>query len=227
MKTALQYSLRFVRNTLLFAAVFTGVFFISEWILSHCPVNQNEVKSGEVEIFVLSNGLHSDLVFPIDNADMNWLNFFSYSHTQSKDTGFKYVAVGWGDRAFYLETPEWDDVKFSTVFKATIGISKAAIHATFYKSMQTGKRCKSIHLNHTQYRKLVMYVLSYLELNQKQTRPLIFPKGYGKNEAFYAAHGTYSMFYSCNTWVNNALKTCGQKACIWTIFDSGILNQYP
>jgi hypothetical protein len=49
---------------------------------------------------------------------------------------------------------------------------------------------------------------------------------YGDNDAFYEAIGSYNLFKTCNTWTNNALKSCGQKACFWTPFESGIFYQY-
>ena len=49
---------------------------------------------------------------------------------------------------------------------------------------------------------------------------------YGKNDAFYEATGRYSLFHTCNTWTNNALKIAGQKACVWTPFDTGIFYHY-
>jgi hypothetical protein len=49
---------------------------------------------------------------------------------------------------------------------------------------------------------------------------------YGKTDAFYEAIGSYSLFHTCNSWTNNALKISGQKACLWTPAQSGIFNQY-
>ncbi|MFP3836064.1 DUF2459 domain-containing protein, partial [Chryseobacterium sp. SIMBA_028] len=46
------------------------------------------------------------------------------------------------------------------------------------------------------------------------------------NDAFYDAKGTYSFFYTCNTWANNALKAAGQKAALWTPSDFGIFQHY-
>lgn len=48
---------------------------------------------------------------------------------------------------------------------------------------------------------------------------------YGKTDAFYEAKGKYSLFKTCNTWTNNALKASEQRACVWTIFQSGIFYQ--
>ncbi|HXU27639.1 MAG TPA: DUF2459 domain-containing protein, partial [Bacteroidia bacterium] len=48
----------------------------------------------------------------------------------------------------------------------------------------------------------------------------------GDNDSFYEAVGVYGLFYTCNTWANNGLKYCGQKACLWTPFEKGIFYQY-
>lgn len=49
---------------------------------------------------------------------------------------------------------------------------------------------------------------------------------YGLTDAFYDGVGRYNLFRTCNTWTNDALKACGQKACWWTPFDTGIFRQY-
>ena len=49
---------------------------------------------------------------------------------------------------------------------------------------------------------------------------------YGQHDAFYEAIGGYSLFKTCNTWANNALKTSGQRCCLWTPFDTGIFLKH-
>ena len=49
---------------------------------------------------------------------------------------------------------------------------------------------------------------------------------YGNSDAFYDATGSYSLFHTCNSWTNNALKAAGMKASVWTPFDKGIFHQY-
>ena len=49
---------------------------------------------------------------------------------------------------------------------------------------------------------------------------------YGQKDAFYEAKGSYSLFYTCNTWANNALKAANQKASLWTVYDKGIFCHY-
>ena len=45
-------------------------------------------------------------------------------------------------------------------------------------------------------------------------------------DAFYDAKGKYSLFYTCNTWANCALKAANQKASLWTVYDKGIFCHY-
>ncbi|HSQ41200.1 MAG TPA: DUF2459 domain-containing protein [Fibrobacteraceae bacterium] len=48
----------------------------------------------------------------------------------------------------------------------------------------------------------------------------------GETDALYEATGKYSLFNTCNTWVNRGLKKCGQWACLWTPFEEGVFQQY-
>ena len=49
---------------------------------------------------------------------------------------------------------------------------------------------------------------------------------YPQLNSFYEAKGSYSFFYTCNTWANNGLKAMGQKAALWTPSDFGIFQHY-
>jgi hypothetical protein len=49
---------------------------------------------------------------------------------------------------------------------------------------------------------------------------------YGKNDIFYEAKGSYSLFYTCNSWANQALKAASQKAALHTLTDTGIFRNY-
>ena len=49
---------------------------------------------------------------------------------------------------------------------------------------------------------------------------------YGNNDAFYEAKGSYSLFFTCNTWAANALKTAKKEAPLWTATQQGIFYHY-
>ena len=135
-----------------------------------------------------------------------------------------YIAFGWGDKGFYLDTPEWSDLKASTALKAAFGVSSSAMHTTFFKQLHEGEDCKRILISQENYQKLVNYISDSFS---DPIRPQwIEGHSYGKKDAFYEAKGSYSLFYTCNTWANNALKAANQKASLWTVYDKGIFCHY-
>lgn len=54
----------------------------------------------DITAYILSNGVHTDLVLPARNDVFNWNNFVNPVHTLSKDSTAAFVAFGWGDKGF-------------------------------------------------------------------------------------------------------------------------------
>ncbi len=176
----------------------------------------------------MTNGVHTDLVVPIQSPQFDWSKEVPFSNTVSKRTDFKYLAVGWGDKGFYLETPTWSQLKPSVAFRAAFWLSKSAMHCTFYDQMKEGKDCKKILITTKQYEDLIRYIRAKFDRDENGKLIFIPTKAvYGKDDAFYDAKGSYSFLYTCNTWANNGLKAAGQKAALWTPSDFGIFQHYP
>ncbi|HKC69472.1 MAG TPA: TIGR02117 family protein, partial [Bacteroidia bacterium] len=175
---------------------------------------------------ILSNGVHTDIVLPIICEGTDWSRLIKFEHTLAKDTAMKYIAFGWGDKGFYLETPEWADLKARVAFKAMFYLGQSAMHTTFYKEMHEDERCVKIAISREAFEQLKTYIINRFQLSENGNVMHIKNHSYGDYDAFYEAKGSYGLFYTCNTWVNNGLKSCGQKACLWTPFDKGIFYQY-
>jgi uncharacterized protein (TIGR02117 family) len=196
--------------------------------LGRIAVNSEVTEKPEVTIYILTNGLHTDLVLPIRNQIKDWSTTIKAAHTTGKDSTANFVAFGWGDKGFYLETPTWADLKCSTAFSAAFGLSRSAMHTTFYKTIREDAHCKKIQISYQHYQQLVAYVSKSFQTSQQgEFIPISTKANYGNNDAFYEGVGSYSLFHTCNTWANNGLKACGQKASLWTPFDKGIFYHYP
>ncbi|WP_183572864.1 TIGR02117 family protein [Mucilaginibacter sp. X5P1] len=207
--------------------LFISVYLFAVFVLSMIPVTKEPGTSNDVAIYILTNGDHTDVVVPVKNAVKDWSTEVKYQNTISRDTTAKYVALGWGDKGFYLNTPTWAQLKFSVAFKAAFALSTSAIHATFCNTPQPGTNCKKIMISNNQYALLVAYVDSSFKRDAKGNIINIKTNAnYDSHDAFYEAKGSYNLFYTCNTWANNALKACGQRACLWTPYDRGIFYQY-
>jgi len=214
---------------------YIGIFFLTliaygllVTLMSYVTINDKETTNDEpkVDIYILSNGVHTDVVVPVKNEYYDWSKQIKFEHTKAKDSTAKYLAMGWGDRGFYLETPTWEDLKVSTALKAATGISSSALHTTFYKAMREDAYCKKIQINSNDYKKLILFINDSFETKSGENIKIETDAVYGKNDIFYEAKGSYSLFYTCNSWANQALKSANQKAALHTLTDTGIFRHY-
>src|SRR5574344_561500 len=106
--------------------LFVVVYLLSETILSKITTNYSKNENLDYEIFIKSNGVHTDVVLPIKSDVINWFDFFSSSDTLSKRDDFSYISIGWGDKGFYLDTPTWADLKVKTAVVAALGLGSTA-----------------------------------------------------------------------------------------------------
>jgi uncharacterized protein (TIGR02117 family) len=221
---------RILKFTLMGISAFAGfvlIYLAAAWGLSRIAVNEEAVPGKDITIYILSNGVHTDIVVPVKSEVIDWSKTVRFEHTTGRDTTAQFVGFGWDDKGFYLETPTWADLKFSVAFKAAFALSKSAIHATFHHQMQEDEQCRSIKIGVKEYRQLTEYITGSFQ--KTETGELMYiptNANYGTTDAFYEAVGSYSLFHTCNTWANNALKACGQKASLWTPFDTGIFYHY-
>lgn len=206
-------------------SLFTYLLIVT--LLSFVSVNEDLVENQkEIPIYILTNGVHTDIVLPIKNEYHDWTSQLKFEHTKSKDTTYQFVALGWGDKGFYLETPTWADLKASTAVKAATGLSSSAMHVTFYKNLKENKSCKKIQISLENYKKMIAFINESFQTKSGEFLKIETDAVYGKHDVFYEANGSYSLFYTCNSWVNQALKAANQKAALWTISDSGIFRHY-
>ena len=219
--------LLFIGKALLGFIAFILLYLLSAYSLSRITVDREAGSQEDVAIYIKTNGVHTDIVVPTRNEQMDWSKEIKYSNTRSSDTSFQYLAMGWGDKGFYLQTPNWSDLKASVAFKAAFALSTTAIHATYYSEMREGDACKKIMISKEQYSRLLNYIThSFQKDSSGHMINIKTNANYGKTDAFYEATGSYSMFHTCNTWANDGLKASGQKCCLWTAFDTGIFLKY-
>lgn len=218
----LQFIFKLFEGILLFISGYLTCVYIFALII----VNDDNIalsSEPKIEIFLHSNGVHTDIVVPTKNRFIDWTKFVDPSETKSGKTNYKWTAFGWGDKGFYLETPTWAELKPSIAFNAMFGLSKTAMHVSFYSLIKESPNCKKADISISQY----MLLIQNIKNQFKETKPQrLSGKHYNSNDSFYNAKGTYHIFKTCNTWVNQTLKNSKMKACLWTPFDRGILNIY-
>jgi len=102
---------------------FCVLYIVAEYSLSRISAPRKNIDEEKtIQVFVQSNGVHTDIVLPVVNEEMDWSQLFPYGNTVGKHSGYRYVGIGWGDKGFYVDTPEWKDLKASTAFVAAFGL---------------------------------------------------------------------------------------------------------
>jgi uncharacterized protein (TIGR02117 family) len=204
------------------------LYFVSAFGLSSITVNSGfkQYEKKDVEIHILTNGVHTDLVLPFRNQYMDWSKYVKPTDTRSKKPSAVNVAFGWGDKGFYLDTKTWADLKFSTAFNAVFYLSSSAMHVTFYNGLGESESCRKICISKESYLRLTNYIIESFSPDSLGVPRQITGASYSDNDSFYEAKGKYGLFFTCNTWANKGLKKANLKACLWTPFDTGIFKKY-
>ena len=203
---------------LYFLLIPTGYVIIS-LILSYITVNKTELSLRDnKEIYLSSNGVHLAVIIQINNINNELLKDLKYTQNE------KYFSFGWGDENFYLNTPTWNDLTFGNAFKALFIKGSTLIHLTRY--IYKRKSWIKIKITDTELNKLNQFISESFKKGTNGRKIIIKNRGYSTNDDFYKAVGRYSLFNTCNSWVNRAFKESGLKACYWTPFAFGLMNKY-
>jgi uncharacterized protein (TIGR02117 family) len=198
-------------------------------LLTVIPANRSAVQpESGVTIFIKSNGVHTDLVLPTENKLYNWNTKIFPEDFSPMNGKSQWTAFGWGDKGFYLYTPNWSDLKASTAFNALFTGSPTAMHISVYGyTPEESIKTKKITLTEEQYKTLCEYVFKSFQKDGKENFILI--RGYhynGVNDNFYEAEGKYHLFNTCNNWTNSALKAAGVKTAFWAPFDKCVFYHF-
>ena len=83
-------------------------------LLGFIPINGDYAlppADDRVRIFIRSNEIHTDVVLPTVHPGLgiDWRELFPPAHFDGDVEPAPYVAVGWGNRRFFVETPTWAD----------------------------------------------------------------------------------------------------------------------
>ena len=228
-KKILRFLLKFIAWFFVIFIAAILLYFLVYFILSRMTVKAEKTNNPTIVVYLMNSGVHTDFVLPVSNEHVDWRRYFPIENTKEKDTSLTFIAIGWGDKDFYLNTPEWADLTLKTAVSAGLGLGTSAVHATYHASILKDRPTVKLTMTVNQYKRLIKYITGSLKFNKNKETILLIPNFKNvlkKNDAYYDAKQSYSIILSCNTWINNGLKASGQKACVWTSLPQGILYQY-
>lgn len=205
---------------------FIILYWFSERLFSHIAVSEEVVSNPTELVYMTSNGVHTDFILPIRHGKKNWGQDLCIADELAKDTTRHYLAFGWGHKEFFLKTKSWDDLTVGVALRSTFHVGTAAMHVMQVAAPDTNNAMViPLLLTKAQYHKLEQYI--YKSFTRKENQCMMIQQHpYGERNFFFDSDYSYGLFYTCNSWTNDGLKACGQKATIWAAFKDGIYARY-
>lgn len=208
--------LRFVLKTLAVILGLLCVYLMIAFICGVIGVGKKDLDCEPVHtVYLVSNEIHLNLVIPVDLLD-----------TGIKDgldlpPEVQFLSFGWGDKEFYIKTPTWDDLEAGVALRAVFVPSASAIHTTYYRN--TTSHWIPFSLCDTQLEQLNTYIQESFDRDDNGGIIEIPHSGYTQNDRFFEARGMYSLFNTCNDWINRGLKEADVRTALWSPFKYGVL----
>lgn len=217
---------------LLVVLIAAPVFYLLvAWTLGMLPVNADwrptPEEQGGVPVWVRTNGVHADLVLPAQTPHDFTREF---PRQQLIDLArepallpFGWIAFGWGDRAFYLTTPTWADLRAGTAWRALTAQGPSAMHVEYLRRPEDFD-VRLLLLSEDEYARLVTFIRAGFQRDAAGAPVRIDHPGYGATDAFYEGVGSYSAVLTSNEWVRRALEHAGVRTARWSPFDRALLH---
>jgi len=212
-----------VPGALLVYLLLAGVFGLIE---VNRDFRSSTVAEGGVAIYVRTNGVHADIVLPTQVHGHDWSNAFPPSQMRSLAEPAAWIAFGWGDRAFMLETPTWRDFRLGTALKALAGVGPGAMHVE-YVAQPYDFDVSELLISREQHVRLVAAIRRSFRRGADGSPIRIDAPGYFVTDAFYEAIPTYSLRFTCNEWVRSVLSDSGLPAPAWAPFERTLFWYLP
>ncbi|MEO6580157.1 MAG: TIGR02117 family protein [Sphingomicrobium sp.] len=201
-----------------------ALFLIAALLGGLISVNRAWIEPNNgITIYIADNGIHADLVLPVQAAGLDWSPLVPRSDMASPPPSAQWIAFGAGERHVYLDTPTWSDLSVRTAWAGVAG-GERVIHAEYVSDPAYAAR--EIRLTPEQYRRLWAAVRASFVLDRKGRPTRIAHPGYGPSDAFYDGVGRASAVQTCNQWLASRLRLAGIQAPLWSPFVEGLVWRY-
>ena len=196
---------------------FPVLYLLAALLLGTIPANPGweEAKQG-VTIYLRTNGVHTWIMVPSVTPEMDWRPLTPASHLRDPAQGGDHVAIGYGNRTFYLETPTWGDLTMKNAFLAAFGSGRSLMHADHDLAPRPNEYQRPLVLSHDEYARLVAFMQASFQRDaQGRTIPLL-GRGYAANDMFYEGGRALQRLLDLQRWTGGRFAEPGVRTGRWT-----------
>lgn len=200
------------------------LYFLAALVGGLIPANAGWKQPREgITIFVETNGVHTWIVMPSLRPEIDWRRLAPASDLKDPRHAGDHVAIGYGNRDFYLNTPAWKDLTVRRALGAAFGNGPSLLHVYHEHGPGPSADRRPIILNPAQYRQLAAAIASSFATGADGRTIPLRGRGYGASDVFYEAKGSYNLFATCNEWSGARLREAGVRTGRWTPFSQSIM----
>jgi uncharacterized protein (TIGR02117 family) len=189
------------RRSLLGACLAAGTAHVLPGCGSTASPTYQEARGDGVTIFLIAAGWHTEIVLPIralgDPLRAVALDF----------AGAQYLSFGWGERNYYMARAPTAGDAMSALFPGPAVLLVTPLYSPPRES-KANAQVFELSLSTAGLERLSSYLWTAFEKSGDGT-PRRLAAGAVPGSVFYAATGTYSASYTCNTWSAEGLQVGG------------------
>jgi uncharacterized protein (TIGR02117 family) len=160
-----------------------------------------EMPKADVAAYVIGDGWHTDIALPV-SAITGPLQAVTHDFPTAH-----YLRFGWGQRTWYMAGQHTTGDALRALFPAPAAMLVTPLDQA-PPSTTAGSQAFAVGLTTAGARHMADYIWAAFEQPIKGI-PGRFGFDRDPGGIFYAAHGTYSGTYTCNTWAADALRAGG------------------
>lgn len=220
--------LRLAKRALIALLGVALLYLLAAWIGSTIPRNASWREPAEgVTIMVETNGIHTGIVMPIVTPQKDWRTTFP-SATQPLPGGAlpTHIAVGWGEREIYLNTPTWSDLDPLTALRIVTLGGDSVLRVGHYLRPAPAENYRPLRITPAQYVRLAKAIEASLPpLAPGEARKSY--RGFGADARYFSARGRYTPLKTCNVWVSDRLAEAGITTGWWAPLAGGVMKWVP
>ena len=175
-----------------------------------------------IPIYIYNTGIHTDILVTVNTKIWDWQQHLNIKLIANPSASINYLAFGFGDRAYFLETYTETLLPIATTFKALFLPTPSAMRVLAYQNIPQQYEIKCVIITEFNYLMLMEFINNSFQFDaQGNRKSLIIDPNY--RVGFYGAKDTYSILRTCNDWTAEALRLAGVKTPLWPGLSSSIM----
>jgi uncharacterized protein (TIGR02117 family) len=161
-------------------------------------------------IGLLQGPIHTDILFPLTPETRARFAFAEAAGVPLNHPDAEWLIFGWGSAAFYTTAGTYADITASAVLTAATG-DEAVIRLDALGLLPRMENLRFLQLSEAQFQALLTQTTTALASETRLDHP-----GFTGSDAFFPAHGHFSLFRTCNVWLGETLRASGIPFGLWT-----------